>query len=153
MINKDGQDLIKYFEACKLTAYECATSLSLPKAKKFWTIGWGNTTYADGKKVKLGDVITQQQADELFLVILDKFEKDVLKLVKVKLNDNQLAALVSFAYNVGVGNLKSSTLLKKVNVNDFVGAKEEFGKWTKSNGKVLNGLVTRRKREADLFAK
>jgi lysozyme len=153
MINKAGQDLIEFFESCKLTAYECATSLSLPKSKKFWTIGWGNTTYADGKKVKSTDTITQEQADKLFGDILNKFESDVVKLLKIKATENQLAALVSFSYNVGVGNFASSTLLKKFNAKDFIGASQEFAKWNKSNGKVLNGLVTRRKREAELFMK
>lgn len=146
----EGLDLIKYFESCKLTAYECPTSQAR-KTNKFWTIGWGNTVYEDGSKVKPSDKISQERADSLFLIIVADFEKQVKKLSKAKLNDYQLAALTSFAYNCGIANLKTSTLLKKVNANDFVGASQEFGKWTKSNGKVLNGLVTRRKKEAALF--
>lgn len=151
MICDEAKKLIKFYEGCKLNAYECATSLSLPKAKKFWTIGYGSTTYTDGSKIKPKDTITQKQADELFDLTLATFEKQVKKLIKSKLNDNQMGALVSFAYNVGTGNLKSSTLLKLVNAGDFRSAVGEFGKWNKSNGKVLNGLVTRRNAEAKLF--
>lgn len=151
MICQEAIDLIKFYESCKLRAYECATSLALPKSKKFWTIGWGNTCYSNGSKVKAKDVITQEQADEIFVDVLNQFETNARKLIKVKLNENQLGALVSFAYNVGIGNLQESTLLKKVNASDFNGAVGEFGKWNKSAGKVLNGLVTRRKQEAKLF--
>lgn len=153
MLNSESISLIKSFESCKLTAYECPTSLALPKTKKFWTIGWGNTYYSNKAKVKMNDKITQQEADDLFATTLAEFEKSVSKLVTVKLTANQLGALTSFAYNVGVGNLKTSTLLKKVNAKDFQGAAAEFGNWSKANGKVLNGLVTRRKRESALFLK
>lgn len=152
MITKPAVDLIKTFESCKLKAYECATSLAITtKSKKFFTIGWGNTYYENGNKIKQKDVITQQRADELFEFVLNEFEQDVKKLIHVELTDNQLGALVSFAYNTGMGNFGSSTLLKKVNAKDFAGAHNEFGKWVRGGGKVLNGLVTRRKREAALF--
>ncbi len=153
MLNKESKDLIKSFESCKLTAYECPTSLALPKSKKFWTIGWGNTFYANKSKVKQGDKITQKEADDLFDKILAEFEKSVTKLTTVKLTDNQLGALTSFAYNVGAKNLENSTLLKYVNEGKLELAASEFGKWNKAGGKVLNGLVTRRKREAELFLK
>jgi lysozyme len=153
MINEESQKLIKLYESCELHAYECATSKSLPANKKFWTIGWGNTFYADNRPVHSTDTIKQEAADELFTHVLAKFEQQVLDLVHVPLTENQLGALTSFAYNCGIGNLKSSTLLKKVNAKDFAGAAKEFAKWNKSNGKVLNGLVARRKKEADLFLK
>jgi lysozyme len=145
MINEESKNVIQFFESCSLTAYQCPA--------KIWTIGWGATKFANGKKVKKGDVITQKQADKLFDDLLAEFEKGVTKLVKVKLTDNQLGALVSFGYNCGLGNLESSTLLKKVNESDFTGAAQEFGKWNKGGGKILNGLVVRRKREAELFLK
>lgn len=145
MINEESKNVIKFFESCSLIAYQCPA--------KIWTIGWGATKYANNKKVKAGDKITQKQADKLFDDLLAEFEKGVTKLVKVKLTDNQLGALVSFGYNCGLANLESSTLLKKVNASDFDGAAQEFGKWTKAAGKVLNGLVVRRKREAELFKK
>lgn len=153
MLNKESKDLIKSFESCKLTAYECPASLALPKTKKFWTIGWGNTFYANKSKVKQGDKITQKEADDLFDKVLAEFEKSVTKAVKVKLTDNQLGALTSFAYNVGLGNFEESTLLKYVNQGKNELAGSEFGKWTKASGKVLNGLVMRRKKEAALFMK
>jgi lysozyme len=77
--------------------------------------------------------------------------RDVDSLVKVSLNDNQYAAIVSFAFNLGVGNLKQSTLLKKLNAGDFAGAANEFAKWNKAGGKVLAGLTRRRAAEAELF--
>ena len=153
MINEESQKLIKLYEACELHAYECATSKSLPAGKKFYTIGWGNTFYADNRPVNKTDKIDQHAADELFDHVLTKFEKQVLELVRVPLSENQLGALTSFAYNCGIGNLKSSTLLKKVNAKDYAGAAKEFAKWNKSNGKVLNGLVARRQKESELFLK
>jgi lysozyme len=153
MINDESQKLIKLYESCELHAYECATSKALPANKKFWTIGWGNTFYADNRPVHSTDTISQAAADDLFQHVLAKFEHQVLELVHVPLNENQLGALTSFAYNCGIANLKSSTLLKKVNEKDFEGAAKEFAKWTRSNGKVLNGLVVRRQKEAALFAK
>lgn len=153
MANKETIQLVEHFEGCKLAAYECSTSKSLPRDKKFWTIGWGSTFYADKKPVGEHDHITQEQADELFENLLNEFEAKVKALVTVQLNENQLGALTSFAYNCGVGNLKSSTLLKKVNAGDFIGASQEFAKWNKSNGTVLKGLVVRRAKEAELFLK
>jgi lysozyme len=145
MINEDSKNLIKFFESCSLRAYQCPA--------KIWTIGWGATKYANGTKVKPGDKITQQQADELLDVHIKEFEEGVKKLVKIKINDNQLGALVSFAFNCGLGNLASSTLLKKLNASDFDGADKEFQKWTKGGGQVLPGLVKRRLQEAALFKK
>jgi lysozyme len=118
-----------------------------------WTIGWGATKYKDGTKVKPGDKITQKQADELFEALLTEFEAGVKKLIKVPLSENQLGAVVSFAYNCGLGNFKTSTLLKKINASDFVGADKEFAKWTKAGGKELSGLVKRRLQESVLFKK
>lgn len=143
-MNKAGIDLVKSFEGLRLTAYKCSAGKD--------TIGYGNTFYEDGSKVKPGDKITVDRAVKLLEFILDKFEDSVQKLVTPELNENQMAALVSFAYNCGVGNLKSSTLLKKVNAdpNDPTIA-DEFKKWTKAGGKVLTGLVKRRNAESILY--
>ena len=82
----------------------------------------------------------------------DEFAEDVLKLVKSKITVNQLNALTSFAYNVGVANLQKSTLLKLVNINPNDGnIAKEFLKWNKANGKVLNGLTNRRIAESALY--
>lgn len=82
---------------------------------------------------------------------MERFEKGVSDLVKVPLNQNQFDALVSFAFNLGLGNLKSSTLLKKLNASDYIGASKEFERWNRAGGKVLNGLTRRRIAERDLF--
>lgn len=146
-INKEGLDLIKSFEGLKLAAYLCSAKVE--------TIGYGTTIYPDGKKVKLGDKITLAQAEEFIKHDLDKFEKGVLALLKnVKVTSNQFSALVSFAYNLGLGALGKSTLLRKVlaNPNDpTIGS--EFLKWNKAGGKVLAGLTRRRTAEAALYSK
>lgn len=145
-LNKEGADLIKSFEGLKLTAYKCSANKD--------TIGYGNTFYEDGKPVKPGDKITKERADSLFELISDDFAKKVVPLVKSQVNENQFGALVSFAYNAGIGNLKSSTLLKKVNANPSdASIRLEFMKWDKAGGKQLAGLTRRRKAEADLYFK
>ena len=143
-VNKAGRDLIKQFEGCKLKAYKCPAGL--------WTISWGLTFYPDGTKVKEGDVITQQQAEDYFNAIVDAFAKQVDVLVKSNVTANNFSAIVSFAYNAGVGNLKNSTLLKKVNANPKdPSIKAEFMKWVRANNVVLKGLVRRREAEAKLY--
>jgi lysozyme len=145
-LNKEGADLIKEFEGCKLKAYQCS-------AKK-WTIGYGNTFFEDGTPVVAGNAITQQKAEQLFEIIADEFASKVAKLVPSHINPNQFGALVSFAYNCGIANLQKSTLLKKViaNHND-PSIKAEFLKWNKAGGKVLAGLTRRREAEANLYFK
>jgi len=139
-------DLLHKFEALRLNAYLCPAGVP--------TIGWGNTFYENGRKVMLGESITKARADELFSNILNEFQKSVRKKVSVKLNDNQFSALVSFAYNVGMGNFRNSTLLRKVNANpNDTSIANEFKRWNKSNGRVLNGLKRRRKAESELYFK
>ncbi|MGL4733219.1 MAG: lysozyme, partial [Fusobacteriaceae bacterium] len=82
-----------------------------------------------------------------------RFEQKVLQLVIVKINKNQFDALVSFCYNCGSGNLQTSTLLRKLNAGDYPGAAEEFPRWNRAGGKVLNGLIKRREAEKELFLK
>ena len=125
-------------------AYRCPAGL--------WTISWGLTFYPDGTKVKEGDVITQQQAEDYFNAIVNDFAKKVDALIKSNVSDNNFSALVSFGYNAGVGNLKKSTLLKKVNANPKdPSIRAEFMKWTRANDVVLKGLVRRREAEAKLY--
>lgn len=138
--SRAGLALIKTYEGCKLTAYLC------PAGK--WTIGYGRTT-----NVKRGDTCSQAQADVWLLEEYDAFETKVRALVKVALSANQLGALVCFAYNVGLGALKDSTLLRFLNAGDFSGASAQFARWNKGGGKVLPGLVKRRAAEAALFSK
>ena len=144
VITSKLKDLVKQFEGCSLKAYKCPAGI--------WTISYGITQYENGKAVKEGDIITQERAEQLLEVILIKFVQQVGELVKSKVNQNQKDALTDFAYNCGVGNLRSSTLLKKVNAdhNDKT-IRSEFEKWVKANGKVLNGLVKRRTAEANLY--
>lgn len=153
-INREGIDLIKSFERLKLKAYRCSAGRP--------TIGYGATYYPSGAKVKMGDNITAMQAEKLLAFHIDSFEKDVDFLVKIKLNENQRSALVSFAFNNGsdidndtkAEGLGDSTLLKLVNKNPNDPAiRGEFMKWNKAGGKVLKGLVARRNEEANLYFK
>lgn len=138
--SKNGINLIKQFEGCKLTSYKCPAGI--------WTIGYGHT-----KGVKQGQKITQVKALNYLKEDLASFEKGVKTSVKVPINQNQFDALVSFTYNVGLGAFKTSTLLKKLNKKDYSGASKEFARWNKASGKVLNGLVKRREAERKLFVK
>lgn len=142
----EGIALIKGFEGCRLTAYPDPGTGGAP-----WTIGYGWTLPVDGKPVRPGMTIDQATADRLLKAGLVSYESDVLKLVKVKLTQNQFDALVSFAYNVGSRALSTSTLLKKLNAGDIKGAADEFLRWNKAGGKVLNGLTRRREAERALF--
>jgi len=139
-----GTAIIRKFEGLKLTAYLCPANV--------WTIGYGSTFYENGSKVQQGDKITLDRADKLLLEMVKRFEISVKGFVKSNINDNQLGALTSFAFNVGVGALSKSTLLKKVNANpNDPTIRNEFMRWTKAGGKVLKGLVTRREAESNLY--
>ena len=139
-----GIPIIKKFEGLKLKAYLCPSGLP--------TIGYGNTFYENGAKVKLGEQITIDRADALLIHTVAQFEKQVDAVVTATLTPNQLGALTSFAFNCGMGNFRKSTLLKKVNANpNDPTIRQEFMKWNKAGGKVLNGLTRRRQAEADLY--
>lgn len=140
MISKDLLELVKKYEGCRLQAYTDPIGI--------WTIGYGHTA-----NVVPNMVITQQAADQLLTEDLEKFQKGVKQLINVPLKQCQIDALTSFSFNVGLGNLQKSTLLKKVNNSDLEGASKEFEKWNKAGGKVLNGLVKRREAEKELFLK
>jgi len=142
-ISKNGLDLIKHFEGCYLNAYKCPADV--------WTIGYGHTGNVGHTKIVEGMKICQCTADVLLKNDLNVFEKAVGELVKVKLSQSQFDALVSFAFNVGSGALKRSTLLRKLNAGNYVDAANEFHRWNKAKGKVLKGLSRRRASEAYLF--
>ena len=144
-ISNNGLNLIKQFEGLKLNAYDDGVGV--------WTIGYGTIKYPNGVRVKHGDKITQAQADQYIANDVATFERAVNMLVNVPLNQNQFDALVSFTYNLGATNLSASTLLKKLNLKDYNGAAGEFQKWNKAGGKVMTGLVRRRKAEMELFNK
>jgi lysozyme len=139
--SKKGIDLIKKYEGCQLKAYKCPAGL--------WTIGYGNTFYEDGTKVIPGDVITQERAEKLLLNLLPKFANIVNKKIKVEINQNQFDALVSHTWNSG----GSDTLFKLINNK---ATEAEIRNWFETkyitaNGKVLKGLVDRRKTESNLY--
>jgi lysozyme len=144
-LNNAGYQLICEFEGLRLKPYLCSAKVP--------TIGYGNTYYPNGKRVTLLDEpITKEYAFEIFKVIADKFARRVLSMVKKPLTQNQFNALVSFAYNVGTGAFSTSTLLKKVNANpNDLTIQNEFARWTRANGKIVNGLVNRRKKESDVY--
>ncbi len=146
-LNEQTIYLIKSFEGLRLAPYLCSAGRA--------TIGYGNTYYEDGTPVKLSDPsITEARAEALLINKLAEFSNRVTFLLWVELNPNQFGALVSFAYNVGVSNLKKSTLLKKVNSHPLhKDIRSEFLKWTKANGEVLLGLQRRREAEANLYFK
>lgn len=144
-VSQNGINLLSSFEGCELAAYLCPA--------KVWTIGFGTTVYPSGVKVKKGDTCTPDQAKQFKAHDLKRFEKTVNDLVKVPLTQNQFDALVSLTYNIGTGAFEKSTLLKKLNVSDYQGAADQFTVWNKGGGKVLQGLVSRRAKERELFLK
>jgi lysozyme len=163
MICKAAIDLVKSFEG--VHDGDLAVIGLQPKMcpAGIWTVGYGRALRskstnaflkgASGKAEALAKypALTLAQAEEMLAFDLTAFEDKVKALVKVDVNDNQLGALVSFAYNVGAGNLASSTLLKKLNAKDYAGASVEFLKWDKAGGKILKGLTLRRTAEMSLF--
>lgn len=138
-VSADCIALIAHFEGCKLKAYRC------PAGKL--TIGLGHT----GDDVREGMTWTQEQAEEALMADLHRFEKGVLSRVTVPLTQNQFDALVSFAYNCGLANLGSSTLLRMVNEGKFTEAADQFLRWINKGTSFEKGLTRRRKAERLLF--
>ena len=137
-ISQEGLSLIKKFEGCELEAYKCAAGVL--------TIGYGST-----KGVKEGDTITQKEADNLLLHEMNEYEGYINDSVTVDLKQNQFDALVAWTYNLGPTNLRESTLLKRLNGDDFADVPHQIRRWNKAGGKVLDGLIRRREAEALLF--
>ena len=140
-MSQEGIDaLLKKYEGCKLKAYRCPANVC--------TIGYGHTSAAGNPVVTDGMTITQKQCDDILRSDLVKYETSVHNMVTQPLTQHQFDVLVDFAYNAGIGNLKSSTLIKKVNAAKFDEVPAELMKWTKGGGKVLPGLVKRRQAES-----
>jgi lysozyme len=147
--------MIKHHEGVRTKPYQCPALL--------WTVGVGHVIdphhakvpMADRKQLPIPDgwdrVLSMDEVNDILKKDLDRFEKGVLRLCPGKLTQGQFDALVSFSFNVGLGNLQRSTIRMKVNREDFEGAAESFLDWTKAGGKVLKGLVTRRNDEKVLF--
>lgn len=146
--------MIKHFEGCHR---------AVPGRKGYFaayrdpvghpTIGYGHTNFVTGgRKFKMGDVWTYMEIDAEFAKSMAYFGNHVKRLVKVPLTQYQFDALLSFTFNLGPGNFRKSTLLKRVNAKDFPGAANEFKRWNKGGGRVLAGLTRRRASEAAVFA-
>jgi lysozyme len=136
--SEEGISLIKKFEGCELEAYQCSANV--------WTIGYGHT-----RDISEGDSCTQAEADEMLVDDLQEFEGYVNELVDAELTQSQFDALVAWTYNLGPTNLKSSTLLKRLNEGDMADVPHQIRRWNKAGGKVLDGLIRRREAEALLF--
>lgn len=146
MIIPEALSLIKYFEGFRSKPYLCSAGVP--------TIGYGSTFYKDGSKVTLNDrPIDIDLATELLdFTISTVFLPSVIKLCPVLVNHpNRLGAIVSFTYNLGAGNLRNSTLRKRVNSELWEEAANELLKWTLAGGKVSKGLKIRRNAEKVLF--
>jgi len=137
--SQEGIELIKKFEGCKLAPYVCSGGVL--------TIGYGHT----GSDVAEGQEISQECAEQLLKEDLEKFEKYVNDMVDPELKQCQFDALVAWTYNLGPTNLSTSTLLKRLNTNEFDDVPYQIKRWNKAGGKVLEGLVRRREAESLLF--
>lgn len=141
MMKVEDFTIIKESEGCELSPYLCPADV--------WTVGYGHT----GSDVTDNGTITQEQAESLLQRDLEAFSGHINRLVNVELTQNQFDALVSLCYNIGAGNFSNSTLLRLLNTGDYEGAANEFWKWRRGGGKILQGLVTRRAKEKELFLK
>jgi len=139
MIRDQLLDLVKEFEGCKLEAYQDQVGK--------WTVGYGST----GPGINEDTVWTQEQADTRLIVSLERFQAQIIKNTEMALGDNQLDALTSFVYNLGLGSYLKSTLKKKIEDKEFVEAADEFLKWDRVGGEVSPGILRRRKAERQLF--
>lgn len=137
--------MVAKFEGFRAKPYLC------PAGKP--TVGYGNTYYLDGRKVKLTDpAINKEGALVLLRFTLANFAEQVKKVVTKELTQNQFDAIVSFVYNIGIGAFKKSTILKLINANpNDPNIAAQFKRWNKGGGKVLNGLVKRRAEESALY--
>jgi lysozyme len=133
-----GIDLIKSFEGYGSQSYDDGGGV--------WTIGYGHTN-----NVLPLQKTTPQEAERFLRDDLAEAERAMNKLVKVSISQAQFDALVSLMFNIGADAFASSTLLKRLNTKDYYGAREQFKRWNKDNGKVLNGLSRRRSAEAEMF--
>jgi lysozyme len=140
-----GLDLIKRFEGFRAKAYLCSAKVP--------TIGYGSTRYADGTPVSLRDpAITEAVASALFRDTLTTYEKGVAKAVKIPLEQYEFDALVSLCYNIGVGNLASSTLVRLLNEGEArIEVAGQFLRWNRANSVVISGLTRRREAEREMF--
>ncbi len=138
-----GLSLIKGFEGFRGTAYRCPSGV--------WTIGYGHTSQAGPPAVTRGMRLSEPEAENVLRADVDAFARGVTAELRRDISDAQFSALVSFAYNVGLGAFRSSSVLKAVNAGDFDAVPRRLGLWVKGGGKLLPGLVKRRAAEAEMF--
>lgn len=139
-ISNTGANLIKKWEGLRLQSYLDPVGI--------WTIGYGHTRTAGPNQT-----ITEAQADQLLRDDIAEFEGYVRHYVNSDINQSQFDALVSFTFNLGPGALQGSTLLRKVNANpNDRSIPDEFRKWNRAGGYIMEGLVRRREEEAELYA-
>lgn len=145
--SKNCIDLIKKFEGFRSESYQDSVGV--------WTVGYGSTMWPDGNKVQSGQKMTMLEAEKVMAWELDRKGKVIISALPTTIiNQNQYDALLSFAYNLGVGALLKSTLFKKLKLNpNDESIRAEFMRWVNAGGKTLKGLITRRKAEADLYFK
>lgn len=141
--------LLKHYEGCKLKAYQCSAGK--------WTIGYGATYYPDGRQVKQGDTITQDEAESMLPTILRTYAISVQQAIKTTLLQHQYDALCCLCYNIGIGAFERSTLLRNINAGASKdNIQKQWLSWDKArvNGvlKPLKGLTNRRQSEYHLFA-
>jgi len=141
-LSPDGAKLIKHSEGCQLIAYPDPATGDKP-----WTCGYGQT----GPEIFRGIVWSQAYADRMFDEHAEKLSKQIEALITVPVEQCQFDAIVSLAYNVGVENVRTSTLLRKLNAGDYDGAGAEFIRWNRAAGKIMRGLTRRRYAERALF--
>lgn len=156
MISKSALKMIQHHEGTRLKPYRCPAAL--------WTIGVGHVLYPEQGKIKMEDRLayplapednrrfSQEEVDDILAKDLERFVAGVLRYCPTAgSRQGWMDALVSFAFNVGLGTLQRSTLRQKHNRGDYAGAADEFLKYTKAGGKVLKGLVNRRNDERALY--
>lgn len=137
-ISEKGLDLIRHFEGLRLQAYQCPAGV--------WTVGYGHAL-----GVVAGDEITVDEANDLLRQDIIVAVHAVRKYVTAPLSQGQFDAFTSFVFNLGEGNFRDSTLLKKFNAGDVEGTANEFLRWVKAGGKTTSGLLLRREAERSLF--
>ncbi|MDX1949945.1 MAG: lysozyme [Rickettsiales bacterium] len=137
---KNALKIIKYYEGFSAEIYKCPAGLP--------TIGYGHVVL---KNEKFETPISKEFAEELLISDCLKFQKQILRLIKIPLKTNQFEALLSFTFNLGSGALQRSTLRQKINRGEIISAADEFLKWIYAGGRILKGLVLRRKAERELF--
>jgi lysozyme len=143
MINQAGIDLIKRWEGCKLKAYKDVAGI--------WTVGYGLTSGAGFIEVGPDTVLTQEEADWYLEKVVDDFASKISPMITAPINENQFAAFVSLAYNIGVGAFQKSSALRRFNAGQIMEVPAAMRMWKKAGGKVVQGLVNRREAEVKLF--